>query len=362
MTSARIQIKLRQYLELENIALGCFSPLNRFMDEDDLSSVTECMHLPDGQLFPLPVVLDVTQEEARAARKAERVALEFSGQEIGEIAPNSVYTCDKGDIAERVYGTRDTRHPGVAQWLSMGEFFIGGQVRLNRRISLEFSLFNPTPEETRKHFASLGWRTIVGFQTRNVPHRAHEYLLRLALEQADGLFIQPLVGLKKRGDFTAAAILTAYRTLIDGFLPKERILLGVLSTTMRYAGPREALMHAIVRRNHGCTHFIVGRDHAGVGNYYGIYDARDLAGRYEDELGIKILRYAGPYHCSKCDGIVTEYTCPHEISLPQAVRQISGTGIRSMLVESGTVDTSIMRSEIVDSLRQITMFVDDDGE
>jgi len=362
MTSARIDIKLRQYLELENIALGCFSPLTGFMDEDDLSSVTESMRLPNGQLFPLPVVLDVTPEEGRAAAKASRVTLLFGGKEVGEIVPDSVYTCNKEEVAEKVYGTRDIRHPGVAQWLSIGEFFIGGSVRLTQRISLEFSQHNLTPEETRNHFASQGWQSIVGFQTRNVPHRAHEYLLRLALEQADGLFIQPLVGLKKRGDFTAAAILTAYQTMIEGFLPQQRILLGVLSTTMRYAGPREAVMHAIIRRNYGCTHFIVGRDHAGVGNYYGIYDARDLAGHFESELGIKILRYAGPYHCSVCDGIVTENTCPHQGRLPEVTRQISGTNIRSVLAESGTADTSIMRSEIVESLRRIPLFIKEDGE
>ena len=358
MTSAQLHIKLRQYLELENIALGCFSPLTGFMSENQFIAVTENMRLPDGELFPLPVILDITREEASTMASAGRIALLFGDQEVGEMVPSGVYTCNKEAVAEQVYGTLDILHPGVAQWLSMGEFFVGGTVRLTQRVPLEFSRYNLAPKETRDYFAAQGWRTIVGFQTRNVPHRAHEYLLRLALEQGDGLFIQPLVGLKKHGDFTPEAILTAYQTLIDEFLPRKRILLGVLSTTMRYAGPREALMHALIRRNYGCTHFIVGRDHAGVGNYYGKYDARDLASRFESELGINILSYAGPFHCSACDGIVTENTCPHESSLPQATRQISGTEIRSMLSESGIVDTSMMRSEIVDSLRQVPMFID----
>jgi sulfate adenylyltransferase len=243
----------------------------------------------------------------------------------------------------------------------MGEYFIGGRVSLDHRVTMEFSKFDLTPKETRAHFAKKGWESVVGFQTRNVPHRAHEYLLRLALEQADGLFVQPLVGLKKRGDFTPAAILASYTALIDNFLPQKRVLLGILSTTMRYAGPREALLHAIVRRNYGCTHFIVGRDHAGVGNYYGKYEAQELARRYEDELGIQIMYFAGPYYCSMCDGIVTERTCPHEVTMPEATKQISGTDMRSILADNGAIANSIMRAAVVESVRDVAIFINEDS-
>lgn len=362
MKSVRIDIKQRQYLELENLALGAFSPLHGFMKEDEFTSVVQTMHLPDGQLFPLPVVLDLTPDQAKETAGADRIRLIFEGKEVGEIIPKSVFSCDKEAVADKIFGTRDTAHPGVAQWLRMGGCFVGGPVSLDHRVSMEFSEFDLTPAETRAHFTDQGWDTIVGFQTRNVPHRAHEYLLRLALERSDGLFIQPLVGLKKRGDFTPAAILASYKTMIADFLPEQRILLGILSTTMRYAGPREALLHAIVRRNYGCTHFIVGRDHAGVGNYYSKYQAQELAREHEGELGIEILYFAGPFYCSACDGIVTERTCPHEASMPQATDQISGTNIRAILAGNGAVANHIMRSEIVASVQGLPIFIEEDSD
>ena len=352
----------RQYMELEKLALGAFKPLTGFMTEGEFGSVVDHMRLPGGEPFPLPVVLDLDDEQAGAARTSSSIQLMFEGSAVGEVFPNSVFTCDKPGVAEKVYGTSDSRHPGVAHFMSMGEHFVGGAVRLDRRASFEFSGHELTPGETRAHFVAKGWKTVVGFQTRNVPHRAHEYLLRLALEQADGLFIQPLVGRKKAGDYTPSAILTAYRKLIDGFLPRERVLLGVLSTAMRYAGPREALFHAIIRRNYGCTHFIVGRDHAGVGNYYGKYEAHELAHRFEDEIGIRILRFAGPYYCAICSEIVTERTCPHPESDPQAVTDISGTDLRAMLVGGSPPAPELLRRDILESLRDVLVFIEETSE
>lgn len=358
----KIFINRRQYFELEKIAIGAFAPLSGFMDEAEFYSVVEQMRMPDGALFPLPVVLDVTSDQAKVAHGEHRLSLVFGGCEVGEIVPRSVYRCDKEAVSEKVFGTRDLRHPGVAHFLRMGDFFIGGPVLLTRRMFFEFSRYEFTPEETRSHFAKRGWRTIVGFQTRNVPHRAHEYLLRLALEQADGLFIQPLVGRKKRGDFNPLAILSGYQTLINNFLPTNRVLLGILSTTMRYAGPREALFHAIIRRNYGCTHFIIGRDHAGVGDYYEKYEAQQLAQNFDGELGIQILRLSGPFYCQRCDGIVTERTCPHVVSAPGQIRQISGTEVRAMLLEGGKVASEIMRPEVAASLVGLSLFIDEDEE
>lgn len=362
MSVANLSINLRQYLELHDIGIGAFAPLDGFMLEDEFASVVETMRLPDGSVFPLPVVLDLTDEQARQARAATTLTLNFEGQDVAEVAPEGLFTCEKLTVAEQVFGTTDQNHPGVAHFLSMGDWFVGGPVVLKKKMALEFSDYDRTPEETRAHFARQGWNTVVGFQTRNVPHRAHEYLLRMGLELADGLFVQPLVGRKKRGDYSPMAILTSYNALIDDFLPSERVLLGVLSTWMRYAGPREALFHAIIRRNYGCTHFIVGRDHAGVGDYYGKYQAQELTRNFQDEIGIQILPLSGPYYCQICDGIVTERTCPHMESTPQATKQISGTDMRAILSNGATCPPELMRPAVVDSLRDLQIFITEDEE
>jgi sulfate adenylyltransferase len=261
-------------------------------------------------------------------------------------------------VARLVFGTDDANHPGVAYLYRQKEVFIGGPVRLLRRAQLDISEDELTPEQTRNLFAARGWKTVAGFQTRNVPHRAHEYLQRVALEHVDGLFIQPLVGHKRAGDYTPQAIMTGYRALVGQFLPKQNVVLGILSTAMRYAGPREAVFHALIRRNYGCTHFIVGRDHAGVGQWYARYDAHDLTRRFDGELGITILRLHGPYHCRICDGIVTEKTCPHAGS--SATREISGTDMRRILTGGATPDPALMRREVVSALRDVPLFIEDD--
>ncbi len=349
-----------QYLELEKLAFGALRPLDGFMTEAQFRSVVAEMRLPSGEVFPLPVVLDVSAADAERLGCAGEVTLTFEGQAVGTLAPASVFTCDKAEVAHQVYGTADDNHPGVAHFLSMGSHFIGGPIQLTKRVMFEFSRHELTPEETRALFHERGWKTVAGFQTRNVPHRAHEYLQRVALELVDGLFIQPLVGRKKKGDYAPEAILTAYRALIDGFFPPSRVALGILTTSMRYAGPREALFHAIIRRNYGCTHFIVGRDHAGVGDYYGKYQAHELTRRFDGELGIAVMRLHGPYHCAICDGIVTEQTCPHETTAPKAVTHISGTDMRAMLSGGRTPDGHLMRPRIIESVRGLSLFIDQD--
>lgn len=362
MREYSIEISRAQYWELEKISQGVFAPLSGFMTEDEFLSVVETMRLPDGSVFPLPVVLDITRDQAQRAASAEALTLSFEGTEVGAVFPECIFQWKKEPVAGKVFGTNDLNHPGVARLYRMGEYLVGGRVRLDHRATFDFSPYDLTPTETRAHFKENGWNTVVGFQTRNLPHRAHEYLLRLALEQADGLFIQPLVGPKKRGDFTPEAILTAYRTLIDRYLPANRILLGVLSTTMRYAGPREAVFHAIIRRNYGCTHFIVGRDHAGVGDYYSMYEAHELTRQFDGDLGIEILRLAGPFYCEECLGIATERTCPHWESAPQLVKQISGTEIRQILSDGSTAGPELIRPQVVDSVRGLPLFIDEDDE
>jgi sulfate adenylyltransferase len=360
MTEVALSLNIRQYLELEKLADGAFQPVSRFMDEHEFHSVVETMRLPDGRLFPLPIVLDIAADHEAAVSRADSLALMFHGQRVGVLQISSVYRCDKQRAAQHIFATTDTSHPGVAHFLRMGNLFVGGPVTLERRAALGLG-DQLTPAETRKVFASNGWTTITGFQTRNIPHRAHEHLQRLALEVTDGLFIQPLVGWKRRGDCSPAAILAGYRALIDGFLPNRRILLGALTTAMRYAGPREALFHAIIRRNYGCTHFIVGRDHAGVGNFYGRYEAQELARRLEPELGISILPFAGPYNCARCGGIVTERSCPHRDSAPESITEISGSAVRAAL-RAGNGYPEWIRPEVLERLRGMQVLIEEDEE
>ncbi len=354
----KIILNKNQYFELANLALGVFKPLEGFMGAKEVHSVMETMRLPDGAPFPLPILLDIDSEMRDIAKKSDRLNLYFEGELVGEILPTDVFQLNKTELALKVFGTDSSDHPGVDHLYKMGDVFIGGPVNLFHRVISNYSDHELTPDETKAFFKKKGWESIVGFQTRNVPHRAHEFLQRTALEQVDGLFIQPLVGQKKVGDFTTEAVLAGYRTLIRDFFRNEHVLLGVLSTSMRYAGPREAIFHAIVRRNFGCTHFIIGRDHAGVGNYYGKYDAHELSRRFDGELGIKIMRLHGPYYCQRCGGIVTEKTCPHLKTSPESTHQINGTDIRKILTRQSALDPKLMRPEIVDSLADMKIFVD----
>lgn len=353
-----LHLSRSQYLELEKIAFGAFRPVDGFMNEDAFRGVVETMRLPDGSVFPLPIVLDVDRETADRLKGLRTVALVHDGVDVGTLAPESVFTCDKASVARQVYGTDAMDHPGVRFFMTGGDWFVGGPVSLTRRIETGLTPFELTPEEAKALFEWNGWKTVTGFQTRNVPHRAHEYLLRVALETTDGLFVQPLVGRKKAGDFTPQAVISAYEALLGGFFPEASSTLGILTTSMRYAGPREAVFHAVVRRNYGCTHFIVGRDHAGVGNYYGKYDAHALTRRFDGELGIEIFRFAGPYHCALCDGIVTERTCRHEGIAPDAVTHIAGTDMRAMLLGGTQPDRHLMRPEIIDAVRDVPLFID----
>ena len=307
------------YLELEKLALGAFSPVTGFMNEAEFISVVDHMHLTTGEVFPIPILLDIDRDHADFLRGQSRVALVFEGREVGEIQPNDFFTIDKAKWIPKMFGTTDPNHPGVADFLSCGDVFVGGPVTLSEQVHLDISQYELSPSETRALFAENGWSTVACFHTRNVPHRAHEFLQRMALDMCDGLFIQPMLGRKKVGDFTPDAIMAGYRSLISGFYPDRRVALGALSTACRYAGPREAVFHALVRRNYGGTHMVVGRDHAGVVDYYGKYDSQALCKKFETELNIKILAFQAPHFCSRCDGIVTEKTCPHVATAPAAV-------------------------------------------
>lgn len=344
-----------QYLEMEKLSLGAFAPLRGFMNESEFCSVVKTMRLPSGEVFSLPVVLDIDEDTARTFKSASEVDLYFGGKKVGVLYPEDFFSCNRSEVAKAIFQTDDSSHPGVSFFYSLKPVFVGGEVKLLERVSHETSADELTPAETKKIFQDRGWKKIVGFQTRNVPHRAHEYLLRTALEYADGIFVHPLVGQKRAGDYTAEAVLKSYKNLIANFLPSDRTVLGTLTTFMRYAGPREAVFHAIIRRNYGCSHFIVGRDHAGVGSRYGLYEAQDLTRQFDGELGIEILRFKGPFHCKKCNGIATENTCSHA---KEETQEISGSYMRSILSEGKSPDTQLMREEIVESIRGIPLFIE----
>jgi len=352
---ATLNLNRDQYLELEKVGLKAFHPLTGFMTEKEFNSVVNELRLPSGEVFSLPVVLDIDEVTANQFKSVSEIELFYEQTFVGRLFPEDFYRPDRSKAAKLIFKTESNSHPGVSYFYSLKSVFVGGRIELIKRVSLDISNYELTPDQTKCLFNERGWRKIVGFQTRNVPHRAHEYLQRVALEHADGLFVQPLVGRKRTGDYTPDAVITGYKKLINSFLPQERVLFGILSTVMRYAGPREALFHAIVRRNYGCTHFIIGRDHAGVGNWYGKYEAHELAQKFEKDLGIEIMLLKGPFYCKTCDGIATENTCSHSSG---EIQQISGSYMRSVLSEGRKPDGHLMRSEIVEALCDVQLFID----
>ena len=355
-TKTSIKISKIQYLELEKICIGAFSPLQGFMTEEQFLSVVRTLRLPDGSVFPLPILLDINQDVAHRIDHQKKVVLTYENIDVGILWPESFFSCNKKEACKEIYGTDDISHPGVSFFFGLDEIFVGGKVELIKKIDFDHFQYDMTPLETKTRFKELGWKKVVGFQTRNVPHRAHEYLQRVALEHTDGIFIQPLIGHKKTGDYTAEAVIKGNRALIENYFPKNRALLGSLSTLMRYAGPREAVFHAIIRRNYGCSHFIIGRDHAGVGAFYNLYDAQRLAESFDGELGIEIFSFKGPFYCSICEGITTDKTCGHESK--DSRTELSGTMMREILSNGHTPPPEFMRNEVVNALKGVTCFID----
>jgi sulfate adenylyltransferase len=328
--------------DLRALATGAYSPLSGFMDAKQQQAVCESMRLPDGTLWPIPICLGIP-EELRI--DGGRVLLCGPGGELlGVLEVTEVFARDRHAEAELVYGTSDPAHPGVARVLGAPPLAVAGPVQ-----AVVAPMDGPvgaralTPAQTRAVVAERGWETVVGFQTRNPVHRAHEYLMKCALELVDGLLLHPLVGPTKDGDVPAEVRMAAYQAVL-GYFPAGRVLLAALVAPMRYAGPREAVLHALVRKNYGCTHFIVGRDHAGVGAYYGTYQAQELlASLDEDELGITPLRFDNAFWCRRCGAMATAKTCPH---LADDHLELSGTQVRALLAAGKLPPVEFSRPEV----------------
>lgn len=329
--------------DLANIAHGVYSPLEGFLLQDDYIHVLYDMRLSNDIPWTIPIVLDVNPEEITGLKEGDDIALVYENMPVAIMKIEEIYGWDKKEFVQHVFKTTDLKHPGVAKTFKRKELLIGGPVDLINDPPNPFEKYTLWPLETRILFREKGWKTIAGFQTRNIPHLGHEYIQKAALTFVDGLFINPLVGWKKPGDFKDEVIIASYQALINNYFPKNAVVFSVLRMEMRYAGPREAIHHAIVRKNFGCTHFIVGRDHAGIGNYYGPYEAWDVFNEFPD-LGIIPLFIREAFYCSRCKSIVNEKICPHDKNFRL---KISGTYLRDLIKKKIRPPEHIMRPEVV---------------
>lgn len=349
----RVQLSERSQSDLEMIAIGGFSPLIGFMEQADYQQVVDTMHLANGLPWSIPITLSVSEEIAASLKEGTLVRLDNAqGKFVGILELTQKYQYDSTHEAVNVYRTNDPKHPGVQVVFTQGAVNLAGPVWLLQRTPHPlFPTYQIDPAESRHLFADRGWQTIVGFQTRNPIHRAHEYIQKSALEIVDGLFLHPLVGVTKGDDIPADVRMRCYEIMLEHYFPKDRVILAINPASMRYAGPREAIFHAIVRKNYGCTHFIVGRDHAGVGDYYGTYDAQHIFDEFDrDTLGIVPLKFEHAFYCTRTQSMATTKTSP---SLPEERIHLSGTKVREMLRRGELPPPEFSRPEVAAELARV---------
>lgn len=346
-----IQLDAYAAFDIDGIAKGIFSPLTGFMKEEETLRVLDHMELRPGIPWTIPILLPVSQSDADNVQVGDTVALDDDRkQTVALLQVEDKFRLDKQHLVQTVYRTQDTAHPGVAYSLSTGEVYLGGTLDVLEDRKVEHQEYNLTPEQTRAAFAERQWRRIVAFQTRNPIHRAHEYLTKCALEMCDGLLIHPLMGTTKSDDIPGNVRMQCYHTLMENYYPKEHVMLSIMPVNMRYAGPREAVMHAIIRKNYGCTHFIVGRDHAGVGNYYGSYDAHYIFDELDPtSLGITPLFFEHAFFSKRTQEMATQKTCPGTNADHVF---LSGTKVREMLARGEAPPAEFTRPEVARILIQ----------
>ncbi len=345
---------LDQVYDAEKIGIGAYSPLEGFMSSSDYENVLSRGVLSNGLPWSMPIILTPTSTEP-AFGVGDRVALtDVDGQVFATVDVEEIFPIDKKKLAQNVYGTTDTSHPNVAELPLLGDRSIGGRLRLLRRLRLPSVKHELTPNETREYFSSKGWQRVAGYQARNPPHTAHEYIQRVTLEREDidGLFIQPIVGKLKKGDYKPEIIMRAYEAFTSNYYTTERVLLGSLSIAMRYAGPKAVLFYAIIRRNYGCSHYIVGRDQAGVGSFYDPYAAHRIFDQFD--VGVTPLRYKESFYCLKCGTMASSKVCPHK---EEDRLNVSQTKIRRMLAGGEKIPSEILRPEVAKILSEPDVFV-----
>ncbi|MHA1273453.1 MAG: sulfate adenylyltransferase [Promethearchaeota archaeon] len=346
----KINIQDRFVSDCEMIAIGGFSPLTGFMDKNTAISVIEKMKLPGGTIWSIPILLPISKSDKSKIKNGDKVILQDKYDRIiAIIQVSEKFTLDLQNYCQKVFKTTEIAHPGVKAVKEAGNYFLAGDINLiNRPLRGKINKnYFKDPLQTRKEFKKKEWNSIVAFQTRNPIHRAHEYLIKCALEITDGAFIHPLVGETKPDDVPANIRMQCYETIIENYFNQEKTMLTVLPTAMRYAGPKEAIHHMIMRKNYGCTHMIIGRDHAGVGDYYGTYEAQELVDKVSEQLGIVALKFEHSFYCKKCENMATKKTCPHSAN---AHVFLSGTKVRKMLKDGEKPPKEFSRPEVVEVL------------